>query len=329
MNDFHTETPAGHREPGGTFLLAGSGFHHRMYFAGLPVLQAGELTEEPPERVAWLLHDETGFGTAEDVRDTAFPDELDQLLREVDPARVTALAVTGHGAGNAPRLLAEHAGRLTALRAVFLGLVDSEDWEISWIRHGDITPLLEAYPELERLEVRGSAGLELRPVTHERLKVLRFESGGLPGTVVRAVGASTFPALEHLELWLGEENYGGDSTRGDLDGILSGTGLPALRRLGLCDSEQQDEVAAAVAAAPVVSRLEELSLGMGTLTDRGAEALLSGQPLSHLRVLDLRHHFLTDAMMARVRDALPRVTVDLEEQDSPEDDGWMYVAVSE
>ncbi|SEG61020.1 hypothetical protein SAMN05444920_103449 [Nonomuraea solani] len=134
-------------------------------------------------------------------------------------------------------------------------------------------------------------------------------------------------ALEHLELWLGVESYGGDHTVADLDGILSGARLPALRRLGLRNSEQQDEVAAAVAAAPVVARLEALSLGMGTLSDRGAEALLSGQPLTHLSALDLGHHFLSDAMAARLRSALPGVAVDVSDQQA--DDDWLYTAVSE
>ena len=77
-----------------------------------------------------------------------------------------------------------------------------------------------------------------------------------------------------------------------------------------------------------MARLEWLSLAMGTLTDRGAEALLSGQPLTHLRELDLHHHFLSDAMVGRVKAALPGVTVDLTEQEKPDGD-WFYTAVAE
>ncbi|MFB4279027.1 STM4015 family protein [Nonomuraea sp. MTCD27] len=318
-------------DPGDTFR-PGDPAHHdhsfglnREHFAGLPVRAPGQ-GADPSERVAWLVYDE-GHHDA-DRNETSLADELDGLLASVDPGRVEALAVTGYGSTNAPRVLAAYADRLPALRSVFLGFTETETWEISWIRQGDITPLLAAYPELERLEVRGSEGLVLRPVAHEHLRVLRFECGGLPGEVVRAVSASTFPALEHLELWLGVEDYGGDATIADLEGVLSGVRLPALRRLGLRDSERQDEVAAAVAAAPVVARLEELSLGMGLLTDRGAEALLSGQPLTHLRVLDLRHHFLRDAMISRMRAALPGI-VDLHERRVPEVDDWMYVAVAE
>jgi hypothetical protein len=43
------------------------------------------------------------------------------------------------------------------------------------------------------------------------------------------------------------------------------------------------------------------------LTDDGAEALLSGQPLTHLVELDLSHHYLTEPMVERVRAALAPV----------------------
>jgi hypothetical protein len=220
------------------------------------------------------------------------------------------------------------ADRLPRLRALFLGDIVIEEAEISWIEQSDITPLLSAFPLLERLEVRGAQGLELDAFSSETLRVLRFESGGLPSAVVRAVAASDLPALERLDLWLGVENYGGDATVADLTPIFDGERLPALRHLGLEDSEIQDEIAAAVASAPVVARLESLSLAMGTLTDAGAEALLSGRPLTHLRSLDLHHHYLTDRMVKRVRAALPGAEVDLDGQEEPEED-WRYVAVSE
>ncbi|MEV7288946.1 STM4015 family protein [Streptomyces sp. NPDC093252] len=238
-------------------------------------------------------------------------------------------------------LLLADADRFPALRALFLADVSGEECEISWLMLTDITPVLERFPLLEELGVRGgdSQGmgeepLSLRPVRHEALRVLRFESGGLPAPVVRAVGASDLPALERLDLWLGVSHYGGDTTVADLAPLLSGGRLPALRHLGLEDSEVQDEIAAAVATAPMVAQLESLSLAMGTLGDTGAEALLGGQPLTHLKRLDLHHHFLSDAMTARIRAALtPAGTeVDLsDQQGSPRRRSRerRYVAVSE
>lgn len=184
--------------------------------------------------------------------------------------------------------------------------------------------------------MRGGSGLVFTGLDHTALRRLVVETGGLPAAVVRGIGASDLPALEHLDLWLGTPDYGGDSEAADLEPILSGARLPRLRHLGLRNSEMQDAVAAAVAAAPVVDRLEVLDLSMGILTDEGAAALLAGQPLTHLKKLDLHHHYLTEALQERVRQTLEPggVEVNLDRGDAEEDadgDGtvWRYVAVGE
>ncbi|MEU6778383.1 STM4015 family protein [Nonomuraea angiospora] len=305
-------------------------------YAGLPVADVSR-DEVGPQTdagsVAWRI----GAGSWDGG---PIAECFDRFFEYVDTAKVTAIVIGAwedcysDSSASIVRRLADEAGRLPELRSLFLGAISSEECEISWIQQSDITPLLEAYPRLERLEVRGGSGLRMRPVRHEALKKLRFESGGLDGSLVRAVAASELPALEHLELWLGVPEYGGDSNVPDVDPILRGERLPALRHLGLQDSEIQDELAAAVASAPIVARLETLSLSMGVLTDAGAEALLSGQPLTHLRVLDLHHHYMSDEMMRRVTEALPGVEVDVSENEEPdvdEEDGetWRYVAVDE
>ncbi|MES9540865.1 MULTISPECIES: STM4015 family protein [unclassified Actinomadura] len=281
----------------------------------------------PAGEAAWFV----GTSFDEEPFDAVFR----RFLDTIDTTEVTALIIGYWGASyesddfpDPVALLTGAAASFPKLRALFLGDITGEEAEISWIEHADITPLFAAFPDLERFEVRGAQGLVLDPVKSEKLKVLRFESGGLPARIVRAVGASDLPNLEHLDLWLGEENYGGDATVADLAPFLSGERLPNLRHLGLEDSEIQDEIAAAVAGAPIVARLESLSLAMGVLTDQGAEALLAGQPLTHLRKLDLHHHFLSDAMIERVRAALPGVKVDLDDQEKPDGD-WHYIAVSE
>ncbi|GGS49382.1 hypothetical protein GCM10010156_05080 [Planobispora rosea] len=295
---------------------------------------------EPTGGVSWRLAGDP-FGHVRDKgqEGPAIQRAFEAFMATRDPGRVREIVVGWWGAGyeghtsELPvRLLSEAADRLRNVRSIFLGDIEQEEAEISWIEHGDVTPLLEAFPKLEYLHIRGGSGLRLRPVRHEALRTLWFESGGLPAGVVRAVGASEFPALQDLDMWLGVEEYGGDATVADLEPILSGERLPALRHLGLQDSEIQDEIAEAVASAPVVARLEALSLAMGTLTDTGAEALLSGQPLTHLKRLDLSHHYLSDAMMERVRAAFPGVAVDLsdrQEIDEDDEDDWRYVAVSE
>ncbi|WP_223166901.1 STM4015 family protein [Nonomuraea sp. SYSU D8015] len=315
--------------------------HYERYdekYAGLRIADAA-LDEDEQEgggplpeagAVAWRL---TASEESED-----FPEKIEETLDwffdHVDTSQVTAL-VFGEweecyeeSADPIVARLAAEAERLPALRAIFLGAISPEESEISWIQQADITPLLEAFPKLERLEVRGGSELRMGPVRHDALRMLRMETGGLPGDVVRAVAGSDLPALELLELWFGIDQYGGDATINDVAPIMSGERLPALRHLRLQNSEFQDEIAAAVAAAPIVGRLESLSLSMGSLGDAGAEALLSGQPLTHLRWLNLDHHFMSASMMERVAKALPGVEVVLSGRESREN-SWRFVAVSE
>ncbi|WP_242614216.1 STM4015 family protein [Actinomadura roseirufa] len=307
--------------------------HDRLTeFAGLPVRAAGpgaDGTPPPgPGDVAWGIYDrEQG----------ASPEKLDWLPEGVDTTRITHLVLGFWDYdGGAVESLVAAADRFTNLRALFLG--DILDWElhISWIKHGDITPLFEAYPGLEHLEIRGASDLRFEPPRSDRLRVLRIESGGLPTEVATAVAAAELPALEHLDLWIGSDWYDGTSAPGDYAPILTGERLPALRHLGLENGGFQDELAEALATAPVVARLESLSLALGMLSDRGAEALLTGQPLTHLRRLDLHHHYLAEAMADRVKAALPGVEVDLTDPRGEAD--WVgrdlvfsatYIAVSE
>ncbi|NJM66455.1 MAG: hypothetical protein HC851_12760 [Acaryochloris sp. RU_4_1] len=220
--------------------------------------------------------------------------------------------------------------QLPHLQAIFLGDIVYEECEISWIQQSDLSPLFLAYPNLHYLGVRGGEGLKLGRVNHDHLQTLVIESGGLSSTVVQEVGQAQLPNLEHLELWLGTENYGGDATVADLQPILSGERFSKLRYLGLRDSEMADEVAIALSSSPILNQIQTLDLSLGTLSDRGAAALLESPNLTNLEYLDLHHHFLSAEMMTRLQD-LP-FAVNVKDRQEPEEyDGeiWRYVAVSE
>lgn len=297
----------------------------------------GEAADLPaPDAVAWRI-----TGDVDDM-DEPWEAAFDRFRAEVDTTRVRALVVGAwpyayqtDSSGVIAALLAAR-DRLPALRALFLGDILAEECEISWINQADVTPLLTGFPELEEFGVRGGMGLALTPVRHEALRTLTVQTGGLPADVVRAVAASDLPQLVHLDLWLGVATYGGDSEVADLEPVLSGARLPRLRYLALRNSDMQDAVAAAVATAAVVAQLEVLDLSMGTLTDKGATALLDGGPLTHLKKLDLHHHFLSEALKERIRESLEPagVEVDLDEDDADsyeEEDGTVhrYVSVDE
>lgn len=295
-----------------------SAVEHLQELHGLPAFDfpgPDSKAELPaPDAVAWRLTADP----YDDDSDEEFGDVWDRFLDTVDPSRVRAIIIGQWGEAyeddstGIVEDLVDAKDRLTALEAVFIGDLEQEQAEISWIEQSDVTPVLAAYPELREFGARGGTGLEFPAVRHEHLRTLTFEAGGLPAEVVRGVAASELPALEYLELWLGVEEYSGTASVADLAPILAGGRFPALRHLGLRNSEIQDEIAAAVATAPVVARLTSLDLSLGVLTDEGAAALLEGQPLTHLRWLDLHHHFLSEPVAARLRDSLVPAGVEID-----------------
>jgi hypothetical protein len=150
----------------------------------------------------------------------------------------------------------------------------SESCEISWIVQGDYAPILATFLSLEALRIRGGTGLEFSPCRHEKLKSLTIETGGLSGSTIGMLCGLDLPNLQYLELWLGSENYGGDSTLADLEPILSGRAFPKLRYLGLRNAEYTADIAHVLTHSPVLEQLVELDLSIGTLTDEGAAPLI-------------------------------------------------------
>lgn len=314
--------------------------HHLETFHDLPVRRFGPPSADHTDftdhgSVAWNIHVDP-YGDEEEEFGAAFA----RFQETVDLTQVSALVIGSWGevydndSSEVVESILAVKDRLTSLRALFVGDLVLEEAEISWIEQSDLTPLLEAFPELEVFGVRGGTRLMLRPVEHTALRTLLIETGGLPGEVAQAVSDSRLPALERLELWIGQETYGCTTTTEHLAGILAGTRLPALHHLGLRNADDQDAVAAAVAAAPVVRQLRSLDLSMGALTDAGADALLAGQSLAHLRSLDLSYHYLSDAAVARVQAAMDAagVAVDLSDQQEPyvyDDEEHRYSAVGE
>ncbi|KUP97012.1 hypothetical protein AC529_09160, partial [Thermobifida cellulosilytica TB100] len=166
----------------------------------------------------------------------------------------------------------------------------------------------------------------------EALRTLVVETGGLPRRVPAGVLASDLPALEHLELWFGVEDYGGTTTVDDLAPLLAGERFPALRRLGLRNSEWGDDLVRRLADAPVTQRVKVLDLSGHVLTDAGGEVLAAAPAFRGLERLVIHHHFLTEEMEERLRAALTGVDVDLDGRREPEvykDEVFYYPQVTE
>ena len=288
-------------------------------FAGLPV-QEFDLAEDwrGPEMAyrIWQAFDD----------EVTISQRLHRLLEQPGSEDLTALVVGGwegiaEGASTEAivKELVEAARRLPKLRALFLGDVTYEECELSWIKHPDVSPLLAAWPALEIFRVRGSEELAFSRVRHEGLRELAVESGGLPRALLRQIFSLDLPNLEHLELLLGEANYGFDGDVSDLQPLLSGALFPRLKFLGLMNSEIADEIAAVVVNAPIVDRIETLDLSLGNMTDEGVRALRALAGKRNLKRLNLSHHYASTRQIKALQKALSCEVVADDPQEAEDD----------
>lgn len=259
------------------------------------------------------------------------------LLGDPGVTEVQALVIgdwggAGQGDGSEPVVEALVSAReqLPALRALFVGEMVCEESEISWINQSDISPLFQAFPNLQALYVRGGQELQIGRPQHALLRKLVIETGGMSGELVREVIQAKLPQLSHLELWLGDDGYGNDVSSDDIETLLKSGPCSNLKYLGLRDDCGADETAKVIASTGLPASIECLDLSLGTLGDEGAEALLASGVLKALKRLDIHHHFVTDEWVAKLCAAVPELVAD----DKQEPQSWggeihRYVAVSE
>ncbi len=230
------------------------------------------------------------------------------------------------GSEGVVKALVESKEEFKNLKALFIGDITYEEQEISWIQQSDLSPILAAYPNLEILQARGGTGLSFSSLNHDNLKSLIIQTGGLPPNVIEEINNSHLPNLEKLELWLGDENYGFESNIEDLNIIINTGKFPKLTYLGLKNSFLQDEIAVKISQSQILGQLHTLDLSMGTLTDLGANALLSNPAIKNLHFLNLDHHYMSDEMMEKIKSLAIPVSMNDREVD---DDGYRYIEVSE
>jgi len=268
--------------------------------------------------------------------EVSFADHLNAFLETDGPANTVGLVI-GSWSLDGPeesskvvQALCDNKDKFPKLIAIFLGDIEQEENEVSWIEHSDLTPLLSAFPNLEMLRVRGATGLQFKNAKHEKLRAFAVESGGLGREIVLQICKAKFPKLEHLELWLGTENYGGDCRANDLQPILAGKAFSNLKYLGLRNSEIVDDIAGAVVSSPLLKQLETLDLSLGTLTDEGGNALLGLEVDGSLKRLDVHHHFMSSSVATKVKGL--SLTVNASDRQEPEDWGegeFRFVAIGE
>ncbi len=221
--------------------------------------------------------------------------------------------------------IVEHAEQFSHIQRLFVGDMDYEQCEVSWIMQGDYSKLWAALPDLKSLTIKGSTELRLGEVCHEGLEELTIICGGLGSDVIRSVQNAKLPNLKKLLLYIGIEDYGFDGNADTIKELLEKADFPNLSYLGITDSEIQDELVRVVLDSKFMGQIETLDLSLGTLTDQGGALLLEALPKwPNVKTLDVHYHYLSDDMAKKLC-SLP-ITVDVSEAEEPDVyDGTVYM----
>lgn len=220
--------------------------------------------------------------------------------------------------------IVEQAEHFSHIESLFIGDMDYEECEVSWIIQGDYSKLWAAMPQLKELTIKGSMDLELGEICHEGLESLTIICGGLPKSVLRSIQDAKLPSLKKLLLYIGIEDYGFDGNEDTVKELLEKADFPQLTYLGIEDSEIQDELAQVVLDSKFMGQINTLDLANGTLTDKGGELLLKELPKwPNVKKLDIHYHYLSDEMVEKL-EMLP-IEIDASEGNEEEEyDGDIY-----
>ena len=214
--------------------------------------------------------------------------------------------------------IARNADQFSHITKLFVGDMDYEECEVSWIMQGNYSKLWKAMPQLKELTIKGSMDLTLGEIEHENLESLTIICGGLGTDVIKEIEKAKLPGLKKLLLYIGVEDYGFDGDAGTIKELLENSDFPNLSYLGIVDSEIQDELAQVVLECKYIHQIETLDLSCGTLTDKGGSLLLEKLPeLSNIKKLDVHHHYLSDEMMEKIGKL--SLEVDVSEQEEAEE----------
>lgn len=262
---------------------------------------------------------------------------FEQLAQDPKAGELRALVIgmwEHEGNDAVPEMLLQHAAKLSQLEALFVGDISCDENEVSWIEQFELGGVVNAFPKLKHFKARGGMGLGLSAMNNPSLETLIVETGGMDGQVVRSVCEAKLPNLRRLELWTGSEEYGANVTIEDVMPLLVGTAypemrypFPALKHLGIVNSELADKVAEALRGAKVLDLIESLDLSKGLLSNEGVKALLEEERVGKLKRLDISTSYVGDEeLIERLEASGPEVIAG--EQKDVDEDYW-YVELGE
>lgn len=262
---------------------------------------------------------------------------VEEILEDPEFPQVTRLVIGSWGSACEDDCqdildgIAANSEKFAHVESLFVGDMDYEECEVSWIMQGNYSKLWAAMPQLKELTIKGSMDLELGDISHDNLESLTIICGGLPVSVIQSVQKAKLPNLKKLVLYIGIENYGFDGDADTIRTLLETSDFPRLEYLGIEDSEIQDELAEVVLESKYMKQIHTLDLANGTLSDKGGQLLWDRLPsYPNIKVLDVHYHYMSEEMEKKLQ-ALP-LEADTSEANEPEEyrgEIWMNAMLTE
>lgn len=258
-----------------------------------------------------------------------------EILADPDLPELNELIIGNWGSGwgnDCQKILddiVENKEHFSEIEHLFIGDMESEECEISWIIQGNYEDIWSAMPQLKELTIQGSDKLKLGTIEHKNLEALTIICGGISKNVLKSIQEAKLPNLKKLLLYIGVEDYGFNGDKDTIAELLEKSNFPKLEYLGLVDSEIQNEITEVALQSKYIGQIKTLDLSCGTLTDKGGELLLRAIPnYPNIKLLDLSYNYLSEKMAKQLK-ALP-LEVDVSDSNKPdEEDGWMCAMLTE
>ncbi|OUL21495.1 hypothetical protein BV372_31640 [Nostoc sp. T09] len=198
--------------------------------------------------------------------------------------------------------------QLSSLKALFIGDCRDDRYKKSYIGVGDISLILQAYPNLEVLHIRACCNeLECEKLQHNNLKTLIVETANLSDVAIYRLCSLDLPALEYFDLWMGRTSeHSSAHTIDSLRPVLFSESFPNLSYLGL-HSDYADAIADAIAQStfmaesPLLATLEVLDLSMGNLTDAGLNTLIESEAIINLHTLNIALNYVSEEFIQEIK----------------------------
>jgi hypothetical protein len=152
----------------------------------------------------------------------------------------------------------------------------------------------QALPQLRAVSLRANA-IELGDMHLPKLCSFELDSRELLAKQAHSLEMAHWPLLESLKICLGDQvtHELGKGDASHLQGLLNVSTTPALRHIAIQCTNFGDALLVLMANSTILSQLETLDLSFGTISQRGAQAILEHpEAFSKLKKLDLSNNLI-------------------------------------